>query len=426
MSTLKYEIMKSFNNMTYFFLLITRSAPDQLDGCHLLLKPKDNGQRIECSRKGTTLEISCEDMAEIATAIDVLITTCHCSPTVEKLSVSLKGSYTETGSSNVSCITEATKKDLQRCFEQCIQRGLTSVRLAVKSITQVAGIFPTNMDMVDLKICFLENPVEGELNDWVSSFSSVCVNSLTLAALPLECTVDLEDLFCVLCQNATLLQIKTILDIQHGRVSAERALELIQIDLPYKLEVSVMEVFGVGMLSTLKSLLTSESLCFCALREGPGLQDSLTKDQCKEVLEMREVHQCLSASPSKCDLLTGFLRRVTVCNKPLYWPVCHTLGEVDYVTDIIFPLLEEKCQLFASDYKIKIYVIGAEVHAQIVEIAQYMNIPYEYESDEDEANEGESDENDVDIRLLMFFFNHDQPSDVVLARRQSEADVDNR
>ena len=319
-------------------------------------------------------------MAGAGIGLGVLLTKGHCGPTVEKLSVSIEEAYTERGSSNASRITEATKKDLQRCFEQCIKSELTSVELKVKSIIQVAGIFPSNMDTVDLKIRFVENPMEGELRDWVSSFSSVCVKSLTLDALYLNSTVDLEDLFCVLCQNATPLHIKTKLDIQCGRVSAERALELVRMDLPYKLEVDFMEVHGIQMLSTLKGLLTSKCLCSCKLKVEPGFQDSLTEDECREVLEMEEVYDCLSASPSVCDLFTSLLSRVTVCSKPLYWPYCGTPKDVDYLTDTVFPLLEKKCQSSASGFKIKICMRKAEVQAKMVETIRTRHIQCEEES----------------------------------------------
>ena len=364
--------------LTVLILFITRSAPNQRDGCQLLLIPKDNGPWIDCSREGTHLKISCEDMAGAAIGLDVLLTRDHCGPTVKTLTVSLRGSYTKKGSSIASCITEANKKDLQGCFQSCIQIGLTSVELKVKSIKQVAGIFPSNMDTVDLKICFVENPMEGELRDWVSSFSSVCVKSLTLDALYLDSTVDLEDLFCVLCQNATPLHIKTKLDIQCGRISAERALE--QMDLPYKLEVDFMEVYGIQMLSTLKGLLTSKCLFRCTLKVEPGFQDSLTEDECREVLEMKEVYDCLSASPSVCDLLTSLLSRVTVCSKPLYWPYCGTPKDVDYLTDTVFPLLEKKCQSSASGFKIKICMRKAEVQAKMVETIRTRHIQCEEES----------------------------------------------
>ena len=366
--------------LTILIICITRSAPDQPDGCQLLLIPKDNGPWIDCSREGTNLKISCNDMADATIGLDVLLTKGHCGPTVKKLTVSLKGPYTKKDSSNASCITEANKKDLQGGFQSCIQIGLTSVELKVKSITQVAGIFPTNMDMVDLKICFLENPVKSELNDWVSSLSSVCVKRFTLDALHLDSTVDLEDLFCVLCQNVTLLQIKTTLDIYHGRVSAEGALELMRMDLPYKLKVYFMEVHGIQMLSTLKCLLTSKCLFDCTLKVEPGLQDSLTEDECREVLEMKEVNTCLKATPSVCDLLTSLLSTVTVCNKPLYWPDCQTLEDVDYLTDTVFPLLEKKYQSSASEYKIKICMWNAEVHAKMVEVSKTRHIQCEEES----------------------------------------------
>ena len=319
-------------------------------------------------------------MAGAGIGLGVLLTKGHCGPTVEKLSVSIEEAYTERGSSIASRITEATKKDLQRCFEQCIKSELTSVELKVKSIIQVAGIFPSNMDTVDLKIRFVENPMEGELKDWVSSFSSVCVKSLTLGALPLDSSVDLGDLFCVSCQNATILQIKTKLDIQYGRVSAERALELMQMHLPYKLKVYFMEVHGIQMLSTLKGLLTSKCLFRCTLKVETGFQDSLTEDECREVLEMKEVNTCLKASPSVCDLLTSLLSRVTVCSKPLYWPYCDTPKDVDYLTDTVFPLLEKNCQSSASDYKIKICVWKAEVHAKMVEVINTRHIQCEEES----------------------------------------------
>ena len=387
--------------LTVLILLVTRPTPDQHDGCQLLLIPKDNGPWIDCSREGTHLEISCDDMAGAAIGLDVLLTKSHYSPTVEKLSVSLQKSTTETGSSNLSCITEETKKDLQRHFEHCIQRGLTSVRLAVQSISQVEGIFPSNMNAVDLEIALLENPMKGELNDWVSSFSSVCVKSLTLDAFHLDGTVDLEDLLCVLCQNATILHIKTKLVIEYGRVSAERALELIQKDLPYELEVYFMVVHGIQMLSTLKGLLTSKCIFQCTLKVEPGFQDSLTEDACREVLEMEEVSDCLSASPSMCDLFTSIFRRVTVCSNTLYWPDCQTLEDVNYITDTLFPLLDEKCKSYKSDYKLRICMWNAEVHGKMAEIAQNRLIPYEDvsdedDSDEDEADEDVSDENDSD------------------------------
>ena len=365
--------------LTIIILHITRSAPDERDGCQLLLIPKDSGPWIDCSREGTNLEISCNDMADAAIGLDVLLTKGYCGPTVQKLTVSLKGSYIKKGSSIASCITEANKKDLQECFQSCIQSGLTSVELKVERITQVVGIFPSNMDTVNLRIKFLENPVKGELTDWVSSFSSVCVKRLTLDALHRDVTVDLEDLFCVLCQNATILHIKTKLGIQHGRVSAERALELMRMDLPYKLKVYFMEVHGIQMLSTLKDLLTSKCLFRCTLKVEPGFQDSLTEDECREVLEMKEVHTCLKASPSVCDLLTSLLSRVTVCSKPLYWPFCRT-RDVEYLTDSIFPLLEEKCKSSASDYRINICMFKAEVHAKMVEVINTRHIQCEEES----------------------------------------------
>ena len=363
--------------LTVLILFITRSAPDQRDGGQLLLIPKDNGPWIDCIREGTNLKISCNDMAGAAIGLDVLLTEGHCGPTVKKLIVFLKGSYTKKDSSNASCITEANKKDLQGCFQSFIQIGLKSVELKVKSISQVAGIFPSNMDTVNLRIKFLENPVKSELNDWISSFSSVSVKRLTLDALHLDCTVDLEDLFCVLCQNTTLLQIKTKLKIQYGRVSAERALELMQMHLPYKVEVEFMEVYGIQMLSTLKGLLTSKCLCCCTLKVEPGFPDSLTEDKCREILEMEEVSDCLSASPSVCDVLKSLLSRVTVCSKPLYLPVCRKLGDVDYVTDNVFPYLEKKSRLFAIVYKIR---IRAKVHAKMVETIKTRHVQCEKES----------------------------------------------
>ena len=370
--------------LTVLILLVTRSARDQHDGCQLLLIPKDSGPWIDCSREGTNLEISCNNMTDAAIGLDALLTKGHCGPTVHKLTVSLKGSYTKKGSSIASCITEANKKDLQECFQSCIQIGLTSVELKVKSITQVIGIFPSNMDTVNLRIKFLENPVKSELNDWVSSFSSVCVKSLILDALYLDVTVDLEDLFCVLCQNATILHIKTKLDIQHGSVSAERALELMRMDLPYKLEVDFMELYGIQMLSTLKGLLTSKCLYGCTLKVEPGFQDPLTEDECREVLEMKEVHTCLTASPSVCNLLTSLLSRVTVCSKPLYWPFCDTPTDVDYLADTVFLLLEKNCQSSASYYKIKICMWTAEVHAKMVEVSKTRHIQCEEESVSDD------------------------------------------
>ena len=369
--------------MIVLILFITRSVPDQRDGCQLLLIPKDNGPWIDCSREGTSVKISCSDMAGAAIAIglDVLLAKGHCGPIVEELSVSLIGSNTETGSSHAFRTTEATKKNLQRCFEHCIQRGLTFVDLTVKSISQVAGIFPSNMDTVDLKIGFLKKTMKGELNDWVSSFSSVCVKSLTLDALHLDVTVDLEDLFCVLCQNATILHIKTKLDIQHGRVSAESALELIQMDLPYKRKVYFMEVHGIQMLSTLKGLLTSKCIFQCTLKVEPGFQDSLTEDTCREVLEMEEFSDCLSASPSVCDLLTSLLRRVTVCNKPLYWPDLEAVEDVEYVASDILPILQRKSEPASNGIELRVDIGDEDLKKKMLEFIQTTGI-FHYEPDE--------------------------------------------
>ena len=367
--------------LTVLILLVTRPTPDQHDGCQLLLIPKDNGPWIDCSREGTNLNISCNDMAGAVIGLDVLLTKGHCGPTVKKLTVSIKGSYTKKDSSNASCITEANKKDLQGCFQNCIQIGLTSVELKVKSITQVVGIFPSNMDTVNLRIRFLENPVKSELNDWVSSFSSVCVKSLTFDAVHLDATVDFEDLFCVLCQNATILHIKTTLDIQCGRVSAERVLELMRMDLPYKLKVSVMELYGIQMLSTFKGLLTSKCLFCCTLKVEPGFQDSLTEDTCREVLEMEEVSDCLSASPSVCDLLTSLLRRVTVCNKPLYWPDLEAVEDVEYVASDILPILQRKSEPGSNGIELRVDIGDEDLKKKMLEFIQTTGI-FHYEPDE--------------------------------------------
>ena len=320
-------------------------------------------------------------MAGAGIGLDVLLTKGHCGPAVEKLSVSIEEAYTERGSSNASRITEATKKDLQRCFEHCIKSELTSVELKVKSIIEVAGIFPSNMDTVDLKIRFVENPMKGELRDWVSSFSSVCVKSLTLGALPLDSSVDLEDLFCVSCQNATILHIKTKLDIQYGRVSAERALELMRMDLPYKVEVDFMEVHGIQMLSTLKGLLTSKCLFCCTLKVEPGFQDSLTEDECREVLEMKEVNTCLKASPSVCNLLTGLLSRVTVCSKPLYWPCLKRVEDVEYVASNILPILQRKIEPPPNGIALRVDIGDEDLKKKMLEFIQTTGI-FHYEPDE--------------------------------------------
>ena len=366
--------------LTNIILHITRSAPDERDGCQLLLIPKDNGPWIDCSRKGSNLEITCNDMAGAAIGLDVLLTKGHCGPTVQKLSVSLGRSYNETDSSNASRITEATKKDFQRCLEHYIQKGLTSLMLTVKSIKQEAGIFPSNMDTVDLKICFLEKPIEGELRDWVSSFSSVSVKSLTLGACLLYSTVDLEDLFCVLCQNANILHIKTTLDIQHGRVSAERALELFLRDLSYEVRIGFMEVCGIEKFSTLKGLLTSKCLWRCTLKVEPGFPDSLTEEECREVLEMEEVRHCLSASPSVCDLLTSLLSRVTVCSKPLYGPCLKRVEDVEYVASNILPILQRKSEPPPNGIELRVDIGDEDLKKKMLEFIQTTGI-FHYEPD---------------------------------------------
>ena len=367
--------------LTVIILHITRSAPDQPDGCQLLLIPKDNGPAIECSRVGTSLKIYCNDIAGAVIGLDVLLTKGHCGPIVEELTVSLKGPYTETGSSNASCITEATKKDFQRCFEHCIQSGLTSVDLIVKSISQVAGIFPSNMDAVDLKIVFFETPMESEINDWVSSFSSVCVKGLGFAAACLDNTVDLEDLCCVLQKNANLLHIKSVLRILSGRVSAKRVIGWAKLKLPYHVWVSFMKVCGIGNFSTLNSLLTCGCLRNSTLSLEPGFQDSLTEEECRDILEMKEVHTCLKASPSVCNLLTSLLSRVTVCNKPLYWPDLKAVKDVEYVASNILPIIQRKNEAAANRVELCVDIKGDDLLKKMLESIQTTGM-YHYEPGE--------------------------------------------
>ena len=367
--------------LTVLILFITRSVPDQRDGCQLLLIPKDNGPWIDCSREGTNLKISCKDMAGAAIGLDVLLTKGHCGPIVEELSVFVKGRYNETSSSNASRITKATKQELQRCFEHCIQSGLRCVRLTVKSISQVLGIFPSNMDTVDLRIQFIETPMESELNDWVSSFSSVCVKGLGFAAACFDYRVDLEDLCCVLQKNANLLHIKSVLRILNSRVSAKRVIGWAKLKLPYHVRVSFMKVCGIGNFSTLNSLLTCGCLRNSTLSFEPGFQDSLTEEECREILEMKEVHTCLKASPSVCNLLTSLLRRVTVCNKPLYWPDLKVVKDVEYVASNILPIIQRKNEAAANGIELCVDIKDDDLLKKMLELIQTTGM-YHYEPDE--------------------------------------------
>ena len=326
------------------------------DGCQLLLTAKEK---------------------ELTTGIG-LRTKAHYRPTVEEISISIVRSVTKSGSSNGSCITEATKKDLQRCFEHCIQRGLTSVDLIVKSISQVAGIFPTNMDTVDLKIVFFETPMESELNDWVSSFSSVCVKGLGFAAACRDNTIDLEDLCCVLHQHANLLHIRSSLRIVNGRVSAKRVFDWAKLKLLYHVMLRSMKVSGIGNLSTLNSLLKSGCLSNSTLDLEPGFQDSLTEEECREILEMKEVHTCLTASPSVCNLLTNLLRRVTVCNKPLYWPDLKAVEDVEYVASNILTILQRKNEAAANGVELCVDIKGDDLLKKMLESIQTTGM-YHYE-----------------------------------------------
>ena len=340
-------------------ILIYRSLPN--DGCQLLLTAKEKGP---------------------VTKTDIgLPTKGHYSPTIENLSISLIGSYTVTGSSKGSQITEATKKDLQRHFEHCIQSGLTSVTLTVNSISQVVGILPTNMDAVDLTIIFFETPMESEINDWVSSFLSVCVKRLTFAAACCDNTVDLEDLCCVLHQNANLLHIKSALRIVNARVSAKRVFGWAKLKLPYHIKIGSMKVCGVENFSILNSLLTSGCLSDSTLDLEPGFQDSLTEEECRDILGMKEVHTCLTASPSVCNLLTSLLRRVTVCNKPLYWPDLKAVEDVEYVASNIFPILQRKSEAAANGVELCVDIKGDDLLKKMLESIQTTGM-YHYEPDE--------------------------------------------
>ena len=265
---------------------------------------------------------------------------------------------------------DTIKEELRSYIDHLVQEGLVKLGLAVNGAKDIIGILPSNMKTVNLVF-----NISGKhtLSEWKDFFSML--TGTTIGALIIKCgdsKADLNNFLQCFTQNITSLQINDCFMMLHGAVSAEKVMTVLEIPTKYQIGLIGLTVQGITSLTMLKSLLQSPILDDCSYEVGKLSLDALTEEECRDILE----NQKISHSPSLCELLKSLLDRVTDPNstKPLYWPICMTVENVEYLVTNIFPLLEQKSEISANCFELHVTIRNGNPETRILKAVQPKSI----------------------------------------------------
>ena len=293
---------------------------------------------------------------------------------VKKLKLCFLGQMSGTDADNM-------KKELKRNIHHLVHEGLEYLALSVKNITDITGTLPSDMQRVNLQIIYSENPTQPEWENFCKVLTTIEVDSLYVVHTSSEDPIDLDYLFHFLTNNEVNLQVKSILVLYHGKVSADRVMTLLSKSLQYQIKSVRLTIFEIRSVTTLKSLLHSTNIQECSYETGQGFQEALAEKECKEILENSGIGRC-SCSPSLCSLLRNILNRVSDFNKPLYWPCLKRVEDVEYLATDIFPIIQGKSEATANGIEFCVGIKDDVLKKRMFELIGNTKGIFHYEPDE--------------------------------------------